>query len=538
MRLDLRLVTLIVILSLVGVAIIISTFGRIVSPQTTLVVYAYRDAITGVDPGVEFDTGIVVLGIVYEPLIYYNPLTKQFKPVLAKSWLKVNETFWVLKLRENVIFHDGTPMTADAVKFSILRTKAVYDRSGLGPGYIWDPIDDIVVLNDTAVGLKLKYPAPVDLIASSAYGAYIYSPKVLEYSGARDATDESIRFWFEKGRSLGSGPYYIDYYDPLNEVRLKKFEKWWGWAEVNNPRAPDLVVIKIVSDPVTQVMGLRGGSIHIAMAVPKAEIPSLVREGFKLVKQHTYYSYILMFNTQRWPTNISEFRLAVLHAIPWDDLIDKALYGYGILGDGIVPYGYPGYIGGLRFTYNLTVARDLLRRSGLEGMELEIEIVITTGYEEEELFAMLLKSELAKLGIKLTIRHYPWELVKESGAAVWRDPNEAPHLIINDWWPTYPTPYDYLYILHCSSKEWNWAGYCDSRFDELIDSALELEGRDYEEALKLYEEAQGIVFKEGVATTLWTVIQPYIYKSNIRIRDEAFNPLYMYVILFQHVEVL
>ncbi|MEM0284712.1 MAG: ABC transporter substrate-binding protein, partial [Sulfolobales archaeon] len=228
-----RLVVIAILLVLVLVVgvIVFSTLGRIATPQVKLVVYAYRDSITGIDPSVEFDTGIVVLGVVYEPLVYYNPLTNKFTPALAKNWSKINETFWIFKLRENVVFHDGTPLTADAVRFSILRTKTIYDESGLGPGYIWDSVEDVVVLNSSAVGLRLKYPAPIDLIASSAYGAYIYSPKVLEYSGARDLKDESIRFWFEKGRSLGSGPYYIDYYDPLNEVRLKKFEKWWGWAE-------------------------------------------------------------------------------------------------------------------------------------------------------------------------------------------------------------------------------------------------------------------------------------------------------------------
>ncbi len=536
MRLTRSLVLAAVLLVAAG-TLAVFTLWRPPAPQVRLLVYAYRDAITGIDPSVEFDTGLVVLGAVYEPLLYYNPLTKQFEPALAENWLRVNETCWIFKLREGVVFHDGTPMTSEAVRFSILRTKTIYEEKGVGPGYIWDSVEDIVVLNDTAVGFKLKYPAPLDLIASSAYGAYIYSPRVLRYAGAADPTDESVRLWFEEGRSLGSGPYYIDYYDPLNEVRLRRFDKWWGWARVNNPLAPELVIIKIVSDPVTQVVGLRGGGIHIAMAVPRAEVRSLIDEGFKVVEQHTYYSYILMFNTRRWPTNVTEFRLAVLHAIPWGELVDRALRGFGIPGSGIVPYGYPGYVDDLRFEYNLTAARELLRRAGLEGARVRIEIVITVGYEEEEVFAKLLESELRKLGIELEIRSYPWEVVRECGAAVWRNPEEAPHLIINDWWPTYPTPYDYLYLLHCESREWNWAGYCNEELDYLLDTAFELEGQDYERALRLYEEAQRLVFREGVAAALWTVVQPYVVSPRVRIREEALNPLYMYVIRFQHVEV-
>ncbi|MCX8184548.1 MAG: ABC transporter substrate-binding protein [Sulfolobales archaeon] len=533
----LLIVTGLVVFLVVSISVF-SSLTYFIGPQIRVVVYAYRDAITGIDPSVEFDTGLVVLGSVYEPLFYYNPLTNQFTPALAVSWTKINETFWVFKLRDDVVFHDGTPLTVEAVRFSILRTKVIYDETGLGSGYIWSSVEDIVAINKTAVGFKLKYPAPIDLIASSSYGAYIYSPRVLEYSGAKDLTDKSIRSWFESGRSLGSGPYYIEYYNPVSEIRLRKFEKWWGWAKVGNLRAPDLVVIRIVGDPVTQVVGLRGGSIHIAMAIPKAEIRSLVSEGFKLIRQYTYYSYILMFNTRRWPTSATEFRLAILHSIPWDELIDRALYGYGISGSGIIPYRYPGYIDGLRFKYDLDLAREYLRKAGLEGREVEIEIVITTGYEEEEIFAMLLKSELLKLGIKLTIRSYPWEVVKEYGAAVWRNPEEAPHLIINDWWPTYSTPYDYLYLVRCDSVEWNWSGYCSEELDTLLDTAYELEGVDYEEALRLYEKAQYMIFQEAFAISLWTVIQTYVTRPNIIVRDEAFNPLYMYAILFQYVEVL
>ncbi len=535
---SIRLAALAMALALAVGFFAVFTLLRSPGPQVRLLVYAYRDPITGIDPSVEFDTGLVVLGAVYEPLLYYNPLTNSFTPALAERWLRVNETYWVFKLREGVVFHDGTPMTAEAVRFSILRSKAVYEERGVGPGYIWDPVEDVLVLNDTAVGFKLRYPAPLDLIASSAYGAYIYSPRVLEYAGAADPADESVRLWFERGRSLGSGPYYIDYYDPLNEVRLRKFDGWWGWAKVDNPRAPELVIVKIVGEPVTQVVGLRGGSIHIATAVPRAEVRALVGEGFRVIKQHTYYSYTLMFNVRRWPTNITEFRLAVLHAIPWGELIDGVLHGFGVPGSGVVPYGYPGYVDDLRYEYNLTKARELLRKAGLEGARVKIEIVITAGYEEEEMFSRLLESELRKLGIELEIRSYPWEVVKEHGAAVWRDPEEAPHLIINDWWPTYPTPYDYLYLLHCSSREWNWAGYCNEELDELLDTALELEGLEYEEALRLYERAQRIVFEEGVAAALWTIVQHYVVSPKVKIGEEALNPLYMYVVWFQYVEVL
>ncbi|HDI02323.1 MAG TPA: ABC transporter substrate-binding protein, partial [Ignisphaera sp.] len=532
----------IVVIALIIIAVIIITIialalhfvlgsAAVPSERKKVVVYAYRDAITGIDPGIEFDTGLVILGVVYEPLLYYNPLTNEFKPGLAIQWKKINDTAWIFILRKDAVFHDGIRVTAEAVKFSIERTKTIYDQTGIGPGYIWDPIEKIIVLNETAIVFKLKYPAPLDLIAASSYGAYIYSPKVLEYANAENITDERIRQWFEKGNDVGSGPYRIVKYEPESEIILEKFDKWWGWKEVNNPNAPDTVIIKIIETPESQELGLRTKEIDIASSVPRANIDKLKKEGFAVKLQNTYHNFILMLNTKRWPTNITEVRKAIAYAIPWNQLIENALYGYGRLASGIIPYGYPGHLDNLTYEYSLEKARNFLKQAGIWGKDIKLEIVITSGYEEEENFAQLLRSSLAQLGIDLEIIAVPWEQVREYGESIWKNPEEAPHMIINDWWPTYPTPYDYLYLLYCDDIEWNWAGYCNNEYDELIDKAWELEGINYDKAIELYTKAQALLFRDVPAIGLWDDVQPYIYNPNkIRFREEAFNPLYMYVI--------
>jgi len=509
---------------------------QVVVEAKRVVTYAYRDAITGIDPSVDFDTGIVVLGNVYEPLLYYDPIKNEFKPALAIHWEQIDNTTWIFKLRSGVYFHDGTPLTAESVVFSILRTKAIYEKSGIGPGWIWDCIDDIVALNETTVMFKLRYPAPLPLIASSAYGAYIYSHKVLEYANAEDMVDPKIRQWFENGNDVGSGPYKIKSYKPDSEVILEKFHDWWGWSLINNSKAPDIVIIKIVEDPASQELGIYDGSIDIAMNIVKANIPRLMKDGFKVLNQTTFHNYILMFNVRRWPTNITEFRRAIAYAIPWDEVINFAFGGYGRRASGLIPYGYPGYVEGLTYEYNITKAREIINTLNIGSIKLEL--VITSGYEEEERFASLLKESLRSLGIDVDIVALPWEQVRERGSSVWTDPERAPHMIINDWWPTYPTPYDYLYILHSNDTEWNWSGYVNSEYDNLIDTALGLEGIDYEKALELYREAQLIIYRDVVAINICDSIQPYVYDpERISFREDALNPIYMYVIFFQYIEV-
>ncbi|MCD6428930.1 MAG: ABC transporter substrate-binding protein, partial [Desulfurococcales archaeon] len=161
--------------------------------------------------------------LVYEPLLWYDPLEDKFIPALATSWeVKDNGTVWIFHLRRGAKFHDGTPVTAEAVAASINRTITL----GQGAAYIWDPVKEIKVIDDYTVEFILKYPAPLDKIASSCYATYIFSPKVVEYAGAENLTDPKVAEWFNKGNEVGSGPYRMVKWDPENEVILEKWPDW------------------------------------------------------------------------------------------------------------------------------------------------------------------------------------------------------------------------------------------------------------------------------------------------------------------------
>jgi len=502
------------------------------------VVYAYPDKITGIDPSIEDDTGIVVIGVIYETLLRYDPIKNATISVLAESW-ESNEdgTVWIFKLRRDVVFHDGTPFNATAVKLSIERARDVYRETGRGCGYIWDAVEEVEVVDAYTVKIKLSYPQRLDLMAAASYSAYIFSPSALAKAGASSPFDPKLEEWFNSGNDAGSGPYYIEYYSPESEVRLRKFERWWGWKLVNNPDAPDTVVIKIRTDPLDQYNGLLAGEIDIASSVPRANVRDLAARGFKVINLTTFHNYILLLNVRRYPTSLKELRLALLHAIPWDELVSVALKGFGRLGSGILPHGFPGHVENLRYSYNLTLAREYLKKSGVEP-GVTIEFVYQSDYEENEAFAQLLKSRLAELNITVVLKPMPWAAVKDAGKEVWTNPDAAPHLIISDWWPTMPSPYDYLYgLFHSDSVEWNWAGYSNPEFDELVSRAFELEGSDYAEAMRLYAEAQRILCEEGVAVNLWDDVRPFIVSGGVEVPEDALNPMYMYVIRFELVKV-
>ncbi|MEM1701715.1 MAG: ABC transporter substrate-binding protein [Desulfurococcaceae archaeon] len=503
-----------------------------------IVIYAYNDDITGIDPSIEDDTGLVVIGVVYETLTYYDHQSGEVKPRLAIKWESYeNNTVWVFRLREGVVFHDGTPFNATAVKISVERARDIYRATGRGLGYIWDAVREVIIEDEYTVKFVLEYPQRLDLMAAASYSAYIFSPSVLAKSNVGDYLDEKLVKWFNEGNAIGTGPYVLEYYNPVSEVRLRKFDKWWGWSIVNNTEAPDIVVIRIIKDPQSQYNGLLAGEIDIACSVPREMVSILIDKGFKYRMLPTFHNYILFFNTKRYPTNIVEFRKAILHAINITEAVQLSMRGFALEGSGIVPHGFPGFVEGLKYEFNTSKSLEYLELSGVKT-PINIEILYQVDYEESAIFAEYLKSRLVDLGINVILVPRPWSQLKDIAKNIWDNPEETPHLILADWWPTILSPYDYLYTMfHSESKEWNFAGYENPEFDELIDTAWRYEGSNYEEAMRLYHDAQGMIFEEAVAVNLWDEIRPFIYKPSIDIPESALNPLYMYVIRFEYVKV-
>jgi peptide/nickel transport system substrate-binding protein len=108
---------------------------------------------------------------VYETLTYYNPDSGEVEPRLATEWDASDDgQEWTFELREDVTFHSGQPMTAQAVAAAIERTIAI----GEGGAHLWDAVADIEATDEHTVAFELDYPAPLDLVAASSFGAFIY----------------------------------------------------------------------------------------------------------------------------------------------------------------------------------------------------------------------------------------------------------------------------------------------------------------------------------------------------------------------------
>ncbi|MEM4032128.1 MAG: ABC transporter substrate-binding protein [Zestosphaera sp.] len=510
-------------------------------PPPKMIIYASLSEMTTADPSTEFSNSVMWLPLVYEPLLWYNPITDEFIPALATNYSSSEDGLvWTFTIRRGAVFHDGTPVTSHAVKSSIERTIAL----GQGAAFIWDPVESIETPDNYTVVFRLKYPAALDKIAATAYAAYIFSPKVVEYAGASNLTDPKVADWFNSGNEAGSGPYKMIKWDPENEVVFEKFTDWWGWKLPDYPmksdNAPDVFKIRIIKDAVTQETLLLSGGIDIAMYVPLENIEQHQKNpNLQVVFKPSFQNLIMLINVKKPPLDNVLVRRAIAHAVPYEDIVTVARSGLARVASGPVPYGMWGHFDNLTFKYNLSLARELLTQAGYpSGIDRKLILTYTAGDIYEARTAELIKASLAQIGIEVEIRPLSWEEQWALAQRGWEDPNVAQDFLVFYWWPDVVSPFTYLYnMFHNASKIFNLCYYENPEFNALIEEAVTLEGVDEARALQLYYKAQKILYDDVPAVPLWDMIDLRIARAGIRNLDKAINPAYPTVVFAQVLDV-
>ena len=278
-----------VTVAVVALALVVVVAPASAQDDPSVLKVAHTANITTWDPVKSFSTEALYMANMYEPLLWVNPPGSEepFTPALATDWsVSEDGLTWTFDLREGVTFHDGEPLTADAVVASV---EAAKERAGAS--FIWAPVESVEAVDDLTVAFHLAYPAPVDLIASSLYGAWIVSPKALEAAAADDT-------YFESGIDAGTGPYTLESWVPDGEVLLTKFDDYWGgWDDVDHY---DKVLISIMPESIDQQQALDGGQIDIAFNLPDENLDQYeANPDYTVIREPSLFDYVGFLNTER-----------------------------------------------------------------------------------------------------------------------------------------------------------------------------------------------------------------------------------------------
>lgn len=490
-------------------------------------VYGYNQPMTKYDPSTNFDGTSLVLSNVYEPLLWYNLKgNSELHPALATSYEASDDGLtWTFSLREGVQFHHGYgEMTAEDVVFSITRTIEM----GQGAAWIWGAVDTVEATDEYTVKFTLSNKAPLDLIAASQYGAWVFSKKGAQEKGD---TFKAQQKWFMEGNDLGTGPYVISDWKKSTSVTVSKFDDYWrGWDGDHFSKGR----IAIVDEPSTYIQMIKSGKADVIGRAPFPRLADLeADENIELAVEDSFQQLYGMLNVRKGATQDVNVRRAIRHAFPYEQAINEIRKGYGRVAQGVVPRNMWGHNDDLSIPeYDLDKARSLIEQSDYNVEDIDLTLTYTSGNSTEKRTALILQENLDEIGVNLQVKKYPWSTQWDRARTL----DTAPNIFIFYWWPTYITPYDYLYSMFNCVKDkplFNLTWWCNEDFDALINEAHKLAGTDREAAIEKFKQAQTMLEENALSINFWLLQR--VHPKRTDLKGYTPNPAYPNVVFFYNL---
>jgi len=354
------------------------------------------------------------LGLCYETLFIYDPLTNEYKPWLAESGEWTSDNVYELKVRQGVTWSDGEPFTAADVKFTFELGK----EAPIVFSPLWDWLDTIEQVDDTT----LRFTFKETLYQEWANYLYNYVAIVPQHLW-QDRTVEEIASGANEN-PVGTGPYLYDTHDQDRMVWVKN-DNWWAKAALGLDPAPKRIVdIVNGSNNVALGLVLQGGLDLSNNFLPG--VATLVEGGYAL---QTYYPdppYMLSantawltLNTTKKPMDDPAFRRAMAYAINVDQIVE-VVYGNIVQKTnptGLLPiwdqYIDQDVVDELGFSYDPDQARQILAEAGyqdadgdgfveaLDGSEIALKVITPFGWTDWNEAAKVIANGAQAAGINL-----------------------------------------------------------------------------------------------------------------------------------------
>lgn len=356
-------------------------------------------------------TDTTITTAVYATLTQYGSKpgpngTTQFDPAhivpdLAKSWtISKSGLVYTFTLRPGMKFADGTPLDSKAVKYSFERSITM---GGCGGYFIYDGIytppliKSITTPSTQTIVITLSTPDPNALQDWAQPAASVVDPKVVNAHGG--VQKGKVNTWMAGNITPGGGPYLLKSYEPNKQAVLVANPGFY-----QQPASKNVIINFISSDP-TLLLQARNGSADVTLGLSKQSAHSL--EGNSAVKviadPTSTFEQIGMPNNKAPFTNV-QFREALTYAVPYQQILQKAAYGYGSLFFGAIPPGMPGFNPSIEKprAYDLNKAKQLLKASGV-STPVAVTMDIQAGNPIDEQVATIVQGIWSQLGVNVTI---------------------------------------------------------------------------------------------------------------------------------------
>ena len=324
---------------------------------------------------------------VFEGLMKPTPEGELIPAVAEKYEISEDRLTYTFTIREGITFHNGAPVTANDVVYSISRC-ANASEPDVQQIEALEMIDEVRAQGENTVTVSLKEPSTEFLSYMTL--AVIPSPDVY------DRQDSA---------PVGTGPFKFVSRTAQDNIVLERFDGYWG-----EPAKLDKVTLKIIENADSILMSLQSGAVDLCSHLTSTQADQL-GEDFNIEEGTMNLVQALYLNNAEKPFDDVRVRQALCYAIDRQAILDLAFDGYGsLIGSSMYPAFGKYFDDSLtnRYSHDTEKAKALLAEAGYpDGFAMTI--TVPSNYQPHMDTAQVIVEQLRAVGITAEILPVAWE---------------------------------------------------------------------------------------------------------------------------------
>ncbi len=370
------------------------------------------------DPAFVRDVGSTrAVWYLYDSLLDRDP-DNELMPWLAESWeMAPDGTEYTLSLVDGVTFHDGTPLDAEAVKYTFERL----GDAALETRYIDDYpkyFSSVEAVDSQTVKITTPsfYAGFFDDYLCN-YAGHIVSPTAAEASGKDFALNP-----------VGSGPFKFKAFEQDSALDLERFDDYWAGTPLL-----DGITVRIIPEQGVQIVELESGNIDVTFSVQAKDTDRLKKANVEIFNAPPPTATWVSMNVAKGLTQELPIRKAISLAMNREAIVSELLLGYGVLSYGGTPKDWPRYHEEFQpDPYDMDQAGKILDEAGWvmgsggvrekDGQPLKVN-VMSTQLERALSYGLMnqfIQQQLTELGFQTEIQTQEWgAYLDEFRAGTW-----------------------------------------------------------------------------------------------------------------------
>jgi peptide/nickel transport system substrate-binding protein len=419
----------------------------------------------------------------------------KIKPRLAESWdIAEDGKSITFHLVQNAKFWDGTPVTAEDVKFSIER--GLVGRMGWGAtqiesGGVYSP-DQMEIVDDYT--FRVNYPDGMNRFALRNFATLSLTIMSKEACLANSTPEDPWCVEWIKKDAMGSGPYKLGDYSQDEYLIIEANKDYWGEPK---PYFSE-IMFRIVPDPQARMLLLQSGEAQLARLTQKEHLALLDDPVVNLFTAARWQDVaVLRWKEDYPPFDDIKIREAVIRAIPYDKLVTDACKGFCSPSQNLIGPNTLGYWEEPLFTTDIEAAKQLVAESKYAGDVPPFEILLP----EQSMHvpaAVLIQDALREIGITMEVKLITQNAFDE---IAWdkRALDTEIHSM-GPWWNDFMY---WMFWMYTTTSATNHIQFTDALVDDNVKEALLIPPERNEEYLDYQTPVIEMLINERLAAPLY-----------------------------------